>query len=324
MNGALVFEAPLWLVLVPLALWPLRGEIQKPRLLWALDSVSAKPVFSMRVLLARACLALRPLAALAMIGALAQPAWVGGTLVKASNGIAIVLAFDRSLSMAEPLGSEGESSRLEAARGAALAFLDGRPSDLIGVDQFANWPDTLCPPTLDHAFVREVIEAIQLASRAEPGTNLGDAIAWSLKTLRETEARRRVIVLITDGRNEPDRSLSHDPLDPSTAATLARDFGVVIHTIGIAPAGSEAELDAALLGELAQTTGGRFFQVGSPEALRAVFEELDRLEPGRVESRVVTRTQPLAGHLLAAAMGALGLDWLFRRSSLAPLPGAAP
>ena len=94
-------------------------------------------------------------------------------------------------------------SRLEAAKRTFIRFIAGRPDDLIGLVVFANYPDLASPPTLDHAFLTDVTRALRSASADDDGTNLGDAIAWALDALRQAPPRKKVLILLTDGRNSP-------------------------------------------------------------------------------------------------------------------------
>src|SRR4029079_14201107 len=109
-------------------------------------------------------------------------------------------------------------------------FVEGRPDDLIGLVAFANYPDLLWPPALDHARLNEAVRALRSARPGDDGTNIGDAIALGLDALLEAPPKKKVLVLLTDGNNEP---AVPQPLDPEQAAVLARDLGVTLHTIAI-------------------------------------------------------------------------------------------
>jgi Ca-activated chloride channel family protein len=106
--------------------------------------------------------------------------------------------------------------------------------DLIGLVAFANYPDLVCPPTLDHAFLGDAARALRPARAGDDGTNIGDAIALGLESLLESLPSKKVLVLLTDGNNQP---AVPRPLDPERAATLAHDLGVTLHTIAIGRAG---------------------------------------------------------------------------------------
>ena len=227
---------------------------------------------------------LRGLAIGALAVALARPQTVGGVTRIAGQGVAIVVALDQSSSMSTadfPADRDTRRiSRLEAARTTFTRFVAGRPDDLIGLVVFANYPDLTCPPTLDHRFLVDSVAAIRGARPGDDGTNIGDAIAWGLDALRNTNPSKRVLVLLTDGNNEP---AVPRPLDPDVAATLARDLGVTLHTIAIGRPGgirhgTEPGTDKPVLTEvegpnipllerLARITGGRAFVATDADAL---------------------------------------------------------
>ena len=165
-----------------------------------------------------------------------------------------------------------------------MRFVEGRPEDLIGLVVFANQPDLACPPTLDHRFLVEQARGVRSARPDEDGTNIGDAIVWSLDSLRGATPKKKVLVLLTDGRNSPARTAGAAPMEPEAAAELARDLGVTLHTIAVGKAGGivhtpepvtkldrvAAEVagpDHALLDRLAQIGWGRSFAATDTAAL---------------------------------------------------------
>ena len=125
-------------------------------------------------------------------------------------------------------------SRLDAAKTTFLQFVEGRPDDLIGLIVFANFPDLICPPILDHLWLAEQAAAIRPGLAGDDGTNIGDAIALGIRDLVDSTPRRKVLVLLTDGHNEPAGAYFKDP---QQAAILARDWGVILHTIAIGRSG---------------------------------------------------------------------------------------
>ena len=232
--------------------------------------------------------------------ALARPQTVGGVTRIAGQGVAIVVALDNSSSMnAVDFPTDRGTrliSRLEAAKTTFIRFVEGRSDDLIGLVVFANYPELACPPILDHAFLLETIASVRSARPGDDGTNIGDAIAWGLDALLVASPKKKVLVLLTDGNNEP---AGPHPLDPEKAAILARDLGVTMHTIAIgrvggADAGHRSGREAArscprstgpispLLERLAQLTGGRSFVATDADALDEVFRTIDvaRKKPG--------------------------------------------
>jgi Ca-activated chloride channel homolog len=280
---------------------------------------------------------LRGLAIGCIAVALARPQTVGGRTYIAGQGVAIVVALDNSSSMnavdfPADLGTR-LISRLEAAKNTFVHFVDGRSDDLIGLVVFANYPELACPPILDHGFLKETINAIRSAKPGEDGTNIGDAIAWGLDALLTAPPKRKVLVLLTDGNNEP--AVPH-PLDPEQAAILARDLGVTMHTIAIGRVGGVMQgIDPGarvpvvtdvtkpnlpLLTHLAEITGGRFFAASSADALTEVLRTIDVLEKSPVRGQVLTRYNEHYAVCAGLALGLLVFDRLLSLGRLRRLP----
>ena len=218
-----------------------------------------------------------------------------------------------------------------------MRFVEGRPEDLIGLVVFANQPDLACPPTLDHRFLVEQARAVRSARPDEDGTNIGDAIVWALDSLRAATPKKKVLILLTDGRNSPARTAGAAPMEPETAAELARDLGVTLHTIAVGKAGGvvrtpeavtklervAAEVagpDHALLQRLAEIGGGRSFAATDTAALGRIFQTLDALEKSPVRGEVRTRYREEYAPWVAVALAALVLDRLLSAGRLRRLP----
>ncbi len=232
------FAEPGWLWLLALLPLPWLLERLRPRISWPnLGAFPARHRIRWFWLPALPAI-LRGLAIGCLAVALARPQTVGGTTRIAGQGVAIVIALDNSSSMnaidfPTDMGTRF-ISRLIAAKTTFMQFVAGRSGDLIGLVVFANYPDLACPPTLDHAFLLETMVALRSARPGDDGTNIGDAIAWSLEALLAAPPKKKVLVLLTDGNNDP--AVPH-PIDPEKAAELVRDLGVIMHTIAIGRAG---------------------------------------------------------------------------------------
>ncbi|MGE3819685.1 MAG: VWA domain-containing protein, partial [Isosphaeraceae bacterium] len=215
-------------------------------------------------------------------------------------------------------------SRLDAAKRTLARFLEGRTDDLVGLVVFANYPDLASPPTLDSAFLQDAVAAIRPARPGDDGTNLGDAIVWALDALRGASPKKKVLILLTDGRNSP---AVPSPTDPLTAAEIARGLGVTVHTIAVGHAGESSHgidpatgrpvrttvegPDLALLGKLAEVGGGRSFEASDARALDEVFQAIDALEKSPVRGEIRTRYREEYAPWAAVALGLLILDrWL--------------
>jgi Ca-activated chloride channel family protein len=280
---------------------------------------------------------LRGLAIGSLAVALARPQTVGGVTRIAGQGVAIVVTLDQSSSMnavdfPTDLGTR-LISRLEAAKMTFIRFVEGRADDLIGLVVFANYPELACPPTLDHAFLLETIAAVRSARPGDDGTNIGDAIAVGLDALLAASPKKKVLVLLTDGNNEPAVS---QPLDPEEAAVLARDLGVTLHTIAIGQIGGAhrgvdpglklpvmpevAGPNMPLLERLAQLTGGRSFAATDADSLAEVFRTIDELEKSPVRGQVLTRYDEHYAPWAGLALSFLILDRLLSLGRLRRLP----
>ncbi|MDG3005087.1 VWA domain-containing protein [Paludisphaera mucosa] len=329
---------PFWLILLAFAALPLVRERLRGRTAWPSlapfggGGAGASPWVWVAWLPA----ALQGLAIAATAVALARPQAIGGVVRIASQGVAIMVAMDQSSSMSTvdfPADLDSRRiSRLEAARETFARFVAGRRDDLIGLTAFANYPDLACPPTLDHRFLLEAAAAVRPARPGDDGTNIGDALAWSLEALRRAAPAKKVLILLTDGNDAP---AVPNPLNPDRAAALARDLGVTLHTIAVGREGGVVHgLDKAgrpvlaeregpnveLLERLAATTGGRSFRANDADALDAVFRTIDSLEKSRIRDEVRTRYDERFAPWAAAAVGLLTLDRLLTCGRLRRLP----
>ena len=262
--------------------------------------------------------------------AMARPQSPGGRVRVAGRGVAIVAVVDRSSSMkaADFPAEGGVISRLDAAKATLSRFIQARGDDLIGLVEFANYPDVDAAPTLDQRSLLEAVRAIRPAGRVDDGTSLGDAIAVGLGTIQDVPARRKALVLLTDGRDAPAVAR---PVEPATAARLAKELGVTLHTIAIGrapsasagtkPDASEAEgPDLALLARLAEIGGGRSFVATDADALDRVFREIDGLEKSPVASTIRTIYREGYAPWAAAALGFLALDLAWASGRFRQLP----
>jgi Ca-activated chloride channel family protein len=242
----------------------------------------------------------------ALVLGVAGPRWPDEGTRLDTEGIAIAMVVDVSGSMAEPdFDWDGQRvTRLEAVKRAFGLFvtggtgpkdvqLEGRRNDLVGLVTFATRPDRVCPLTLSHSALMEMLAAEQPRSLpTESQTNIGDAIAWGLQTLESAGQRRKVIILLSDGEhNVPPLALK-----PRQAAQLAANLRVSIYTIdagGDAPvregtAQPETSADRAqgvrILQAVAKISGGHYFRAQDSSALLAACKEIDRLERRDIQS----------------------------------------
>lgn len=242
--------------------------------------------------------------AVALAIALAGPR-VGDRASKVrKQGIAIMMVVDTSGSMRALDLSDGkrERTRLDAIKEVFHDFvlggegLTGRANDVIGVVTFARYADTRAPLTLDHSSLESVLKMVEIVSeRDEDGTALGDGLALALERLRESKAQSKIAILLTDGVQNAGQT------EPLAAAELARTLGVKVYSIGagtngLAPirvtdpftgrpalTGVPVEIDEPTLKAVAEKTQGRYFRATDGEALRRIYQEIDRLERTQFE-----------------------------------------
>jgi Ca-activated chloride channel family protein len=232
-----------------------------------------------------------------------------------SEGISIVLALDLSSSMlAEDFAP---ANRLDVARRTAIEFVRARASDRIGLVAFAGQALTQVPITTDYPVLEEAIRHLRIGI-LEDGTAIGTGIATAANRLRRAPGKSKVIVLLTDGENNA------GTVDPRTAAQAAATFGIRVYTIGVGTVGDApvptgqgplglryqtmpVKIDEQLLGDVARTTGGRYFRATDAASLSNIFGEINRLEKTPVQHLVYRRYDeayrwPLGLGLLALAL----------------------
>lgn len=324
-----------WLALAILMVLPWFWERSRPRLAWPslAPFAGAGPGWAARIAWVPTFLLSLSIGGMAV--ALARPQTVGGRTRIAARGVAVVIAIDRSSSMKAPDFPDGTKklTRLEAAKRTLNRFVAARPDDLIGVVAFANYPDLTCAPTLDHEFVRNSVNSLSPAVGSDDGTNLGDALAVSLQALRKAPATSRVLILLSDGRNDPN---VENPLDPMAGARLCRELDVRLHTIAVGDAGGlvrekdpatglpiPAEVggpDFALLEALARVGGGKAFRATDAKSLEAVFAAIDELEKSPFTGTILTRYREEFAPWVVAALVCLVLGRSFRNGRLSRLP----
>ncbi|RMF45733.1 MAG: VWA domain-containing protein [Deltaproteobacteria bacterium] len=302
----LVFTQPAALLLLPLALLPWffrrRTALTVPSLRpWRPDSPD------WRCRLARLHLPLTTLILLGVILLLAGPVLRSRESIHEREGVDLVLALDISASMR---AADMKPNRMAVARAAAADFVRRRARDRIGVILFAGTPWLLSPPTTDREHLAALLESVTAESRGT-GTALGDAIGAALSRLKDSTARSRAIILLTDGRGNNGR------MDAETAARAAAALQVRIYTIGFGTeqgamvrfqtggnmppghpvSGQRVSLDEATLRQLAESTGGRFFRATDADSLQQVYRRIDQLETSPLEVRTRTTDRPLADGL---------------------------
>jgi len=236
---------------------------------------------------------LRLVAMSAIIVALARPRTVDiSSRTKTNKGIDIVMAIDISASM---LAKDLRPNRLDALKKVAAKFIKGRPSDRIGLVLYAGESYTKTPITSDKSIVLGSLKEVKYDSRVSGGTAIGMGLATSVNRLKDSKAKSKVIILLTDGVN------NSGTIDPKIASELALNFGIKVYTIGLGTNGMalspvrlrangsflfdrvKVEIDEKLLKEIAKVTSGKYFRATNNKKLQEIYAEINKLEKTEVE-----------------------------------------
>lgn len=262
--------------------------------------------------------ALRMVAIALVIIVIARPQNVDRWQSSSTEGIDIVFAIDVSGSM---LARDFSPDRLEASKNVATEFISGRPYDRMGLTVFSGESFTQCPLTTDHAVLINLLREVK-SGIIEDGTAIGVGLATAINRIKDSDAISKVIILLTDGVNNT------GSIDPMTAAEIARTFGIRVYTIGVGSMGyadypvqtpfgmqyrkMQVEIDEALLNQIAELTGGRYFRAVDNTSLQQVYGEIDKLEKSKIETREHSRRDEVFMPWALAAALILTLELLLR------------
>jgi Ca-activated chloride channel homolog len=313
--AALLVAAAVWIT------WLLR-EARPATSFPQLDLVrEIKPTWRVRLRwLPRAA---RVLALVLLVIALARPQSGTASREITSEGIDIMLVLDVSGSMkAEDFKP---NNRLYVAKQVIHQFIEGRTNDRIGLIVFAGQSFTQCPLTLDYRVLNSLLDKIDFGI-VEDGTAIGTAIANAVNRLRESTAKSKIIILLTDGVN------NRGQIEPQTAAEIARTMGIKIYTIGAGKPGNAMypvedpvfgkryvylpnDLDEASLKQIAERTGGRYYRAQSEKMLEQIYQEISMLEKTEIKVKEYVQYRELFGYFAAACFfsivlaGVMGATW---------------
>lgn len=269
---------------------------------------------------------LRVIAIAAVIVALARPQNFSSGENIYTEGIDIAMLLDISGSM---LAEDFKPNRLEAAKKVIDEFVEGRTTDKIGLVIFAGESFTQCPLTIDYSVLRNLIGDIK-SGMLEDGTAIGTAIANGINRLKDSKAKSKVIILLTDGVN------NRGEIDPITAAQMAASFNIRIYTIGVGTIGEApypvmtpfgkryqmmpVEIDENVLGQIAGITKGKYFRATSNKKLKEIYASIDKLEKTRVEVTSYRQAAELFYFWAFLALGLLLAEVVLSRTYLRTLP----
>lgn len=261
---------------------------------------------------------------IAMARPQSQSAWENIT----TEGIDIVISFDVSASM---MARDFEPDRLEAAKKLGIEFIEKRPTDRIGLVVYEGEAFTQCPLTTDHRVLKDLFGQVK-TGQLEGGTAIGMGLATAVNRLRESDAKSRVVILLTDGVS------NSGSIPPLTAAEIAREFGIRVYTIGVGTEGRalspiakypngqykydyvDVEIDEKLMQEIAEYTDGQYFRATDNRKLAEIYETIDQMEKTRIEVTQHSRKHEEFLWFAVTGLALLGFEFLLRTTLFRMVP----
>ena len=322
----------LLVLLIPYVFWYfMKRKKTEPTLQVSTTRMYMNVPRSWRLYLLHAPFVLRVVAFVLLVLVLARPQTTDNWQNTEIEGIDIMMAVDVSTSM---LAEDLKPNRLEAAKLVASEFINGRPNDNIGLTIFAGESFTQCPLTVDHGVLLNLFHSIQgdIAQRGliEDGTAIGMGIANAVSRLKDSKAKSKVIILLTDGSN------NRGDISPLTAAEIANQFGIRIYTIGVGTNGTApypmqtyagvqyvnvpVEIDEQTLTQIAGTTNGNYFRATSNSKLKEVYRETDKLEKTKLNVKEFSKREEAFAVFGWWAFVCVLLDVLLRVTVLKKIP----
>ncbi len=317
-----------FLLLIPLLIvWYIwQGRKKQAAIKYSSLKIFAKIPATFKERLRHLPFALRMIALIFLIVALARPQnFSAGQNVNA-EGIDIAMVLDISGSM---MAEDFKPNRLEAAKDVIDNFIKGRTTDRIGLVIFSREAFTQCPLTIDYSVLRNLLADIK-TGMIEDGTAIGNGIANGVNRLKDSDAKSKVIILLTDGVNNAGE------VDPISAAEIAAKFGIRIYTIGVGTRGEApypvqtpfgtryqmmpVEIDEALLKKISDLTGGQYFRATNNRALEEIYNKIDKMEKTKIEITSYKNAKELYAGWLEIGFLFLLLELVASRTILRKLP----
>ena len=326
------FEYPelLWLLAVPVLmvlhyLWLELGERHPHmRVSTSMPWMAGGPSFM--ALLRHLPFLLRTFALVMLVIAIARPRSSEEMERVDTEGIDIMLAMDVSTSM---LARDLVPDRISASKDIAIEFISQRPSDRMGIVVFAGESFTQCPLTTDRATLINLMKEVQ-TDLIEDGTAIGNGLATAVARMKDSDAKSRVVILLTDGVN------NRGEITPQMAAEIAKTYGVRVYTIGVGKEGMapypvmtpwgveiqnvKVEIDEKLLSEIAESTGGRYFRATDNTKLAEIYSEINKMEKARTTVDSFPVYKELFGRYALLALLAIILELVFNWFIIRRLP----
>lgn len=318
----------LLLILIPIIIWYVMRHQQIDPSLQVSDTHDYDKVRkSFLIYLLHLPFILRMAALALLIIVLARPQSTDNWQSSEVEGIDIMMAIDVSGSM---LAEDLLPNRLEAAKDVAAKFINDRPNDNIGITLFAGESFTQCPLTIDHTALLNLFENIRTGV-IDDGTAIGMGISNAVARLKDSQAKSKVVILLTDGANNA------GDISPLTSAEIAKTYGIRVYTIGIGTQGTapypiqtmsgaiqriqvEVDVDEPTLKDIARITDGEYFRATDNESLEGIYQEIDKLEKTKLNVKEFSRRQEEYLKYALAAFLLVLLDVLLRQTVLRKLP----
>lgn len=332
----MTFHSPAYLLLllmvIPYLVWYLLFHHKsRPSLRVSTTYSVARSPKSLRQRLVHLPFLLRVICYICAVIALARPQTTNNWSSTQTEGIDIMLCMDVSTSM---LAEDLLPNRIEAAKQVAMEFISGRPNDNIGLTLFAGEAFTQCPMTVDHAVLLNLLNGmrVDMAQNGliEDGTAIGMGIANALTRLKDSKAKSKVVILLTDGTNNCGQ------ISPNTAADIAKSFGIRVYTIGVGTNGTArypmpvaghiqyinvpVEIDTKSLATIAKKTDGEFYRATNTEKLHEVYQQIDQLEKTKMNVRKYSKRYESFGIFIFFSLLCLVLELLLSNTVLKRIP----
>ena len=323
----------LLLLLLPLAAWLKGRRGSSPAFVYSSVKLVAGLAGARRSRAGNFLAALRWLTLALLMVALAQPRLMKSTTEVKASGVDIVVAFDMSGSMiSEDFVVKGERvNRFNMARSVLKKFIGQRPNDRIGLVLFASQAFIGTPLTLDHDFVQENLNRLEIGAIEQNSTAIGDGLGTAINRLRDLKAKSKIVILMTDGQNNSGK------LDPLLAAEAAAAMKVKVYTVGIGEQGTApmpvfmngqkvgyqnvpVDVDETTLQKIAAKTGGKYYRADNAEKFQQIYAEIDKLEKTDATIKKYTQFNELFPWFVAGGLALLLLELGLGQTILRRLP----
>jgi Ca-activated chloride channel homolog len=323
----------LLLLLLPLAAW-LRGKRGRPPAFVYSSTQLVRGILNVTKARSGGFLAsLRWLTLALCIVALAQPRLTRSETKVSASGVDIVVAIDMSGSMqSEDFEINGEpANRLVMAKDVLKKFIDKRPSDRIGLVAFATQAYIAAPLTLDHDFLLQNLERLEIGTIDESQTAIGSGLSTAINRLRDLKSKSKIVILMTDGQNNAGK------IEPLTAAEAAQTLNVKVYTIGVGTRGmgkvpvymggrkvgyrpQPVDIDEDTLQKIADMTKGKYYRADNTEKFKSIYAEIDKLEKTEADVKKFAHHRELFAWLISPSLALLLLETILRHTIFRRLP----